>query len=244
MNQTSAFLELKYGWVYGGSPKFHIVCEAAILIHNPAMDNILIFSKQIRGHGKIVTSFSQTDEFGVTQKRVVEVLDLSTQRVYPFDPNFKLPGKVAKGIIARSYGTHKVLKNFIVGLMIKYKPKEFIIFGGRRDILLCEKAGVRFDKVRGGIYDTQELLKRDTDHLFSLNKISKIIKFPPHSNRIESLNYEYYLPRHITRNLAPNSATYDLARAFLVHQEFVIHKQNLLIKAALQLQKIEQTPKG
>ena len=205
------------------------------------MDNILIFSKQIRGHGKIVTSFSQTDEFGVTQKRVIEVLDLATQRVYPFDPNFKLPGKVAKGIIARSYGTHKVLKNFIVGVMLKYKPRDFVIFGGRRDVLLCEKAGIRFDKLR--VFDTQELLKRDTEHLFSLNKVSKIIKFEAHSNRIESLNYEYYLPRHITRSMVQNTATFDLARAFLVHQEFTNHKQNLLIKAALQLQKIEQTPK-
>ena len=239
MGETTAFLELKYGWIYGGSPKFHIVSEVAMLVHNSDHNNILIFSKQIRGYGKVVTSFSETDEYGVTKNRVMEVLDLASGRIEPYDPNFKLNSRISKNVIARSYGTHKILKNFLVGLLVKFKPQRLVVFGGRRDVLLCEKAGVKFHRAMR-ILDTQEELKEQTSHLFSLNKISKITQFEVHPNNITSMNYEYFLPRHVINQLKPNSAALDVTRQFIAHQEFENHELNLLIKAQQHLTKIEQ----
>jgi len=238
MDKKTAFLELKYGWVYGGSPKFHIISDIALIFHSEQTDRITVHTKAIRSNAQIVTSFSDVNELGVTQRRVIEVLDMNTRRVRPYRSDFRLSSRIVKNVIANSYNTHRVVKNFIVGLLLEHKPEELVIFGGRRDILLCEKAGVRFDKVPK-ITDTQDLLKEETGHLFSLNKATKVIGYDEDINKVISNNHEYYLPRFITRQLMPNSATQDAARAFMIHQEFTNHKEHLLIKAALQLQKIE-----
>lgn len=238
MDKKTAFLELKYGWVYGGSPKFHIISDIALIFHSEQTDRITVHTKAIRSNAQIVTSYSDVNELGVTQRRIIEVLDMNTRRVRPYRSDFRLSSRIVKNVIANSYNTHRVVKNFIVGLLLEHKPEELVIFGGRRDVLLCEKAGVRFDKVPK-ITDTQDLLKEETGHLFSLNKATKVIGYEEDINKVSSNNQEYYLPRFITRQLMPNSATQDAARAFLIHQEFVNHKEHLLIKAALQLQKIE-----
>jgi hypothetical protein len=238
MDKKTAFLELKYGWVYGGSPKFHIISDIAMIFHSEQTNRITVHTKAIRSNAQIVTSFSDVNELGVTQRRVIEVLDMNTRKTYPYRSDFKLHSRNVKNIIANSYNTHRVVKNFIVGLLLEHRPEELVIFGGRRDVLLCEKAGVRFDKVPK-IIDTQELLKNETGHLFSLNKIAKVVGYEEDVNKITSNNHEYYLPRFITRQLMPNSATQDVARAFLAHQEYTNHKEHLLIRAALQLQKIE-----
>lgn len=238
MEKKTAFLELKYGWVYGGSPKFHIISDIALIFHTEGSDRITVHTKAIRSNAQIVTSYSDVNELGVTQRRVIEVLDMNTRRVRPYRSDFRLSSRIVKNVIANSYNTHRVVRNFIVGLLLEHKPDELVIFGGRRDVLLCEKAGVRFDKVPK-ITDTQDLLKEETGHLFSLNKISKVINYEADINRISSNNYEFYLPRFITRQITPNSATDDVARAFLAHLEFANHKDHLLIKSALQLQKIE-----
>jgi len=238
MDRKTAFLELKYGWVYGGSPKFHIISDIALIFHSEQTNRITVHTKAIRSNAQIVTSFSEVNDLGVTQRRVIEVLDMNTRNSYPYRADFKLHSRNVKNIIANSYNTHRVVKNFIVGLLLEHRPEELVVFGGRRDILLCEKAGVRFAKVPK-ITDTQELLKNETGHLFSLNKITKVIGYEEDVNKISSNNHEYYLPRFITRQLMPNSATQDVARAFLAHQEYTNHQEHLLIRAALQLQKIE-----
>ena len=238
MDKKTAFLELKYGWVYGGSPKFHIISDIALIFHSQQTDRITVHTKAIRSNAQIVTSYSDVDDLGVTQRRVIEVLDMNSRRTRPYRSDFMLNNRIVKNIIANSYTTHRVVKNFVVGLLLEHRPDELVIFGGRRDILLCEKAGVRFHKIPK-ITDTQELLKNETDHLFSLNKISKVIGYEQDVNKISSNNHEYYLPRFITRQLGPNSAAEDAVRAFLAHQEYVNYKDHLLIRAALQLQKIE-----
>lgn len=238
MDKKTAFLELKYGWVYGGSPKFHIISDIALIFHSEQTDRITVHTKAIRSNAQIVTSYSDVDDLGVTQRRIIEVLDMNTRRTRPYRPDYILNSRIIKNIIAQSYNTHRVVKNFIVGLLLEHRPDELVIFGGRRDILLCEKAGVRFDKIPK-ITDTQDLLKNETEHLFSLNKISKVIGYHCDVNKIASNNHEYYLPRFITRMLEPNSAADDAVRAFLAHREYETHKDHLLIRAALQLQKIE-----
>lgn len=238
MDKKTAFLELKYGWVYGGSPKFHIISDIALIFHSQQTDRITVHTKAIRSNAQIVTSYSDVNELGVTQRRVIEVLDMNSRRIRPYRSDFILNSRVVKNVIANSYNTHRVVKNFVVGLLLEHRPEELVIFGGRRDLLLCEKAGVRFGKVPV-ITDTQELLKKETGHLFSLNKAAKVIGYEEDVNKVLSNNHEYYLPRFITRQLIPNSATQDAARAFMIHQEYTNHKDHLLIKAALQLQKIE-----
>ncbi|MFK7773543.1 MAG: hypothetical protein AB8F94_15440 [Saprospiraceae bacterium] len=238
MDKKTAFLELKYGWVYGGSPKFHIISDIALIMHSEQTDRITVHTKAIRSNTQIVTSYSDVDELGVTKRRIIEVLDMNNRRTRAYHPDFILNNRLVKNIIAQSYTTHRVVKNFIVGLLLEHRPDELVIFGGRRDIKKKKKAGVRFHKIPK-ITDTQELLKNETDHLFSLNKISKVIGYDQDINKISSNNEEYYLPRFITRQLEPNTAADDAVRAFLAHQEYVKHKDHLLIRAALQLQKIE-----
>lgn len=238
MDRKTAFLELKYGWVYGGSPKFHIISDIALVFHSEETNRITVHSKAIRSNAQIVTSYSDVDDMGVTQRRVIEVLDMATGRTRPYRSDFQLDPRFAKNVIANSYNTHRVIRNFIVGLLLENKPQELVVFGGRRDILLCEKAGVRFDKIPK-ITDTQEELKAETGHLFSLNKISRVINYQPEPTRVTSNNLDYYLPPFITRRLVPNSATDDAVRAFMAHQEYTLHKDHLLLKSALLLNKIE-----
>jgi hypothetical protein len=244
MDKTVAFMELKYGHIYGSTPWKKIVCDVSILIYSTETDRIRIYSKQFRGDVQIVLSSNRSDELGITTGRDFVVLDMSNGKTYPFNERYVLHKGLEKRKLKEAKKVQAQLKQFMVGIM-KYQNIDYLVtFGGSRDITLCEQAGVRFNRL-AKVDDTQRLLQKYTKHLFSLNMISEIINFEyDESGWIKSNNCQYRIGERTQFQMKPDTATYDVARQFLSHQEFTKHQQSMIIKAALQMQKVQEVLKA
>lgn len=243
MDKTIAFLELKYGHIYGSSQWQKVVNEASVLIHNPQTDRIRIYTKIFRTELQLVLSHGVTNDLGITVGRDFEVVDLMNGRKRSYDEEFILR-KSLKARKMREAGKIKAqLKQFLIGVMKYHQIDALITYGGSRDISICQHCGVRFTRIPK-MEDTQRLLQKYTKHLFSLNMAAKIIGFEYQGARISSNNCEYKLHNRTAYQMKPNTATHDVARAFLVHQEFTNYQQNMIIKAALQMQKVQDATKA
>ncbi len=242
MDKTLAFMELKYGHIYGGTPWKKVVNDASILIYNPETDEIRIYTKQFRGDVQIVLSNGTSDDLGITVGRKFEVMDLSTQRRVQYKEDFVLPKSVEANKKKEADKIKLQLKQFMAGVMKYQEVDTLVTFGGSRDVTLCKQAGVRFDR-KLKIVDTQRLLQRYTKHLFSLNMISKIIGYEYEFGWVRSNNCEYHIKERTQPQMRTNTATYDVARQFLAHREFTDYQQSMIIKAALQMQKVQEVLK-
>ena len=129
------------------------------------------------------------------------------------------------------------IKSFLLKNMKKYRFRDLVTFDGRRDLFLCERSGVNF--MRYNIIDLQKELNKETDYLFSLNKLAVVVGFEHDRSYLRSNNLEYWLHPIADRQIVPKSAAYDAARLMMVHNEYRDHKEDFLMKAALVLNKIQ-----
>lgn len=242
MDKSIAFMELKYGHIYGGTPWKKVVNDVSILIYKPDTDVLRIYTKQFRGDLQIVLSNGISDEYGITVGRKFEVLDMGTQRKMRYDEKFELPSNIEMKKKKEADKIKVQLNQFMTGVM-KYQDVETLVtFGGSRDVTLCKQAGVRFDR-NMKIVDTQRLLQRYTKHLFSLNMISQIVNYEYEFGWIRSNNCEYHIKERTQSHMRSNTATFDVCRQFLAHREFTDYQQSMIIKAALQMQKVQDVLK-
>ena len=123
--------------------------------------------------------------------------------------------------------------------MKKYRFQDIITFDGRRDVFLCEKSGANFE--RYNIIDIQKILNKETEYLFSLNKLSVVIGFDYDQAYLRSNNLEYWLHPIAARQIMPKSAAYDAARLLMVYNEYHEHHDDFMMKAALLLNRIQNS---
>jgi hypothetical protein len=129
------------------------------------------------------------------------------------------------------------IRNFLLKNFRKYRFRDLVVFDGRRDIFLCERANVDFS--RFNIIDLQKDLNKETDYLFSLNKLAVVINFDHEHQYLRSNNLEYWLHPIAGKQIVPKSAAFDAARLMMVYNEYHEHHDDFLMKAALVLNKIQ-----
>ncbi len=242
MNQFNiGFLELKYGNIYGGYPNYYAISEASFLVFQPDTNKIFLESMTNELDVDIVNVFSKTDDLGNTIAKVREVMNMRTHRIRPYDEEFQLDERQLDYAFRNLRPARNNLKRFLGKCMMKYRPQVIYTFDGRRDIFLCEKAGIQFHRVE--ILDLQKDITKETNYLFSLNKLAKVINFQNTQTHLRSNGFEYWLHPIAARQIVPKSAAYDAARLLMVTQEFTQNKDDFLMKAALLLNKIEATKK-
>jgi hypothetical protein len=237
VNDNIAFLELKYGNIYGGYPNFYAISEICLLVFEPGSNRIFIESWINGANIDIVNVFSKVNELGHTIGRMKEVVNLRTHRRKPYNEDFRLDDRQLQYAFKQLRPTRMPIKNFLLKNMRKYRFRDLVTFDGRRDVFLCERSGVNF--MRYNIVDLQKELNKETDYLFSLNKLSVVIGFEHDRSYLRSNNLEYWLHPIADRQIVPKSAAYDAARLMMVHNEYRDHKENFLMKAALVLNKIQ-----
>lgn len=237
MNRNIAFLELKYGNIYGGYPNFYAISEIALLVFEPETNRIFLESFINNAPIDIVNVFSEVDELGHTIGRKKEVLNLRTGRRQDFDEEFKLNEEELSYEFQKLRPSKQPIKNFLVKNMRKYRFRDVVVFDGRRDIFLCERSGANFS--RNNIIDIQKDLNKETDYLFSLNKLAVVIDFELDRSYLRSNNLEYWLHPIAARQIVPRSAAFDAARLLMVFNEYAYHRDDFLIKAQLLLNKIQ-----
>ena len=76
MEKNIAFLELKYGNIYGGPPNFFAISEVALLVFEPSTKRIYLESLTNTADIDIVNVYSRTNELGNTTGKVREVVNL------------------------------------------------------------------------------------------------------------------------------------------------------------------------
>lgn len=189
----------------------------------------------------MVSVYSKVDELGNTKERVREVVNMRTNRSRPFDEEFKLGELDLDKEFAKLRNTKRFIKGFFGKNLRKYRFQDIITFDGRRDVFLCEKAGVDFRRYR--IHDLQKEITKETNYLFSLNKLSKVIGFDFDRSNLRSNNLQYRLHPIASNQIVPKSAALDAVRLLMVNQEFQTRRDDFMMKAALLLNKIEMAKK-
>src|SRR5690606_3008868 len=159
----------------------------------------------------------------------------------PWDETYKLGEKDLDREFFKLRPLRQHVSRFFMKNMRKYVFRDIITFDGRRDVFLCEKAGVNFQRYY--IHDLQKDITKETNYLFSLNKLAKVINFRNNGSYLTSNNLEYRLHPIAAKQIVPKSAAFDAARLLMVHNEFRNHKDDFLLKAALLLNKIEMAKK-
>ena len=162
---------------------------------------------------------------------------MRTGRKKAFDEEYKLNEEEIKNLFFKVRPAQKAVKGFLLKNFKKYAVNQILTFDGRRDIFLCEKSGVNFMRMR--IIDLQRELNSETNYLFSLNKLSKVIDFRMENSYLRSNNLEYWLHPIAAKQFYPGNAAYDAARLFMVNQEYRLHHDDFLVKAQLLLNKIQ-----
>ena len=240
MNTNIAFLELKYGNIYGGYPNFYAISEIALLVFEKGSNKIFLESWTNSANVEVVDVFAKVNELGHTIGRGKEVINMKTRRRRPFDEEYRLSEDNLKYAFKQLRPTKMPIKNFLLKNLKKYRFRDIIVFDGRRDIFLCERTGVNFE--RFNIVDLQKDLNKETDYLFSLNKLSVVIDFDYVRNYLRTANLEYWLHPIASRQIVPKSAAFDAARLMMVYNEYTEHHEDFMRRAALLLNKI-QNPK-
>lgn len=239
MNNSIAFLELKYGNIYGGYPNFYAISEICLLVYEQGSNKIFIETWINNANVDIVSVFSKVNELGHTIGRVKEVINMRTHRRKPYREDFRLDDRQLQYSFKQLRPSKMPIKNFLIKNLKKYRFRDIVTFDGRRDVFLCERSGVNFD--RYNIIDLQKDLNKETDYLFSLNKLAVVINFEHDRSYLRSNNLEYWLHPIADRQIVPKSAAYDAARLMMVHNEYREYHDDFLLKAALVLNKIQNT---
>ena len=238
MNQDFAILELKYGNIYGGFPNFFAVAEISLLVFERRTNKIFLETYINTADVDYVSVYSKTDDLGHTISREREVINMRTGRPRPFQEDFQHDERGLRWAFKNLRPVHQNVKRFMWGAMRKYRVETLVVFDGRRDIFLCEKAGVEFYNTN--IFDLQKALNKETDYLFSLNKLSKVINFRLDGSYLRSNNLEYWLHPIAAKQIIPGTAGWDAVRLLMVHNEYEMHHQDFIMKAALLLNKIQK----
>lgn len=237
MNQNIAFLELKFGNIYGGPPNFYAIHEVALLVFEPHSNKIFLESMTVAIDVDIVSVEAKVNELGNTIDRVKEVVNMKTKRRRPFDETYQIFDRELDGAFGMLRPAQKWVRAFFGKCLQKYRIRDIVTFDGRRDLFLLEKSRIRFDRMN--IIDLQKDIIKETNYLFSLNKLAVVTGFDFTGTMLRSNNEEYWMHPIAAKQIIPKTASYDAARLLMVHQEFHNHKDDFLMKAALLLNKIE-----
>lgn len=232
-----AFLELKYGNIYGGYPNFYAISDIALLVYEYGSNKIFIESWTNGADVDIVSVYSKVNELGHTIGRAKEVINMRTRRRKPFREEFRLEERHLGMAFQRLRPSKIPIRNFLLKNFRKYGLRDIVVFDGRRDIFLCERTGVDFRRLN--IIDLQKDLNKETDYLFSLNKLSVVVNFDLDRSYLRTHNLEYWLHPIAARQIVPKSAAYDAARLMMIHNEYHQFHDDFLMKAALILNKIQ-----
>ena len=238
MRDNIAFLELKFGNIYGGYANFFAISDISLLVFDPSTNRIFIESLAINTDVDVVWVNSKTNELGHTIGRSRQVINLRTRRKRSYDEEFSLNEHQLDRAFNNIRPTRRYIKSFFFKNFRKYNIRNIVTFDGKRDIFLCEKSGVDFRGTK--IFDLQKALNKEFNYLFSLNKLGVAINSRFDDGYLQSNNQKYWIHPIAARQLRPRTAAWDAARMFLIYQEFNDYHDDFTMKSALLVNKIQK----
>ena len=128
MNSNVAFLELKYGNIYGGYPNFYAISEIALLVFEQDSKKIFLETWINSTNIEIVNVFPKVNELGHTIGRGKEVINLRTRRKKDYDEEFRLDEKQLGFAFNNLRPTRAAIKHFLTKNLRKYRFKDIVVF--------------------------------------------------------------------------------------------------------------------
>lgn len=238
MNKV-AFLELKYGNIYGGYPNFFVISDISLLVFEPGSNKIFLESLSLTPYVDVVFVNAKVNELGHTVGRLKHVVNLKTRKKQIYRDDFRMDEEEINAAIGKTKFARSFIKRFFMKNFRKYGVRDIVTFDGKRDIFLLEKVGVDFHRIRN--FDLQKALNKKCNYLFSLNKLAVATGFEATPSHLKSNNLEYYLHPIAARQIKPKTAAWDAARMFMAYQEFNEFQEDFMLKAQLLLNKIQQS---
>jgi len=240
MRDNIAFLELKFGNIYGGYANFFAISDISLLVFDPSTNRICVESLSINADLDVVWVNSKVNELGHTIGRSKQVVNLRTRRKKPFKEDFTLDEFSLNRAFNQIRPTRRFIKSFFGKNFRKYNIRNIVTFDGKRDIFLCEKSGVIFRGMR--VFDLQKALNKEFNYLFSLNKlgIATNTHYDQQDGNLKSNNLKYWIHPIAARQLKPRTAAWDAARMFMVYQEFNEYHDDFTMKSALLVNQIQR----
>jgi hypothetical protein len=238
MRDNIAFLELKFGNIYGGYANFFAISDISLLVFDPSTNRIFVESLAINADVDVVWVNSKTNELGHTIGRSRQVVNLRSRRKRTFNEEHSLNEHELDRAFRNIRPTRRHIKSFFFKNFRKYNIRNIVTFDGKRDIFLCEKSGVDFRGTK--IFDLQKALNKEFNYLFSLNKLGVAINARFEDGYLQSNNQKYWIHPIAARQLRPRTAAWDAARMFLIYQEFNDFHDDFTMKSALLVNKIQK----
>lgn len=213
------FLDMDWGQVYGSYRRDFIPIEVGAVISCSEDGVPVLKSKKFRYDIDLVVRKNIIDQIGKTigfSEWVANVGRGEYQK--PFDQNYRLKKTEKIEVKKLSLKVLDELRQYIHGLFEKYQISRVVLFGGREDLNLLQKANINISNIT--IVDIQRIVQSETRYLFSLDKISLIIGFYSNNKFFGSANLRYPLPERYKYLIKPHKAIGDACRIFVIYEEF------------------------
>lgn len=233
-----AFVDLEFGSLYGSYKRDFIPIESGILIYNPVKDEIFIRGAKFRCDAELVLRKSLINEHGKVIGVNERVANLEKQQYNkPYDKTYKLTSQEKKCLKEKCAENYDLLKAHLSKTFNEFNVTEIIFFGKREDIIQIKKS--RFNLSDLKVFDMQEEVKKYTDTLFSLDKLSIIVKFKSDRVFFSSDNFKYKIPKKYRHLIKPHRAVGDVARIFLIYREFFYNRDSFVDKCSQFISKMK-----
>ena len=112
MRDNIAFLELKFGNIYGGYANFFAISDISLLVFDPSTNRIFIESLAITSDVDVVWVNSKVNNLGHTIGRSKQVVNLKTRRKKPFKEDFSLNENDLDWAFKKIRPTRRYIKSF------------------------------------------------------------------------------------------------------------------------------------
>ncbi|MBO1352183.1 MAG: hypothetical protein EBE86_034675 [Hormoscilla sp. GUM202] len=213
------FLDMEWGQIYGSYKRDFIPTEIGAIVYNSENDVPILESKKLSYDIDIVIRKNIINQVGKTVG-VSETVANTGRGEYQkrFDSSYILTENDLVAARKISHLSLHELGKYLHTLFNKHQVDRIILFGGHGDINIMRKARVNLSKLK--IIDLQQIVKKETRHRFSLDKLSLIIGFYANRNLFGSKNFRYPLPKRYKYLIKPHKAIGDACRIFIVYKEF------------------------
>jgi hypothetical protein len=226
-----AFVDLEFWTLYGSYRRDFIPIELGILIYNPVKDEIVIKGAKFRCDVELVLRKNLINEYGKIIGVNEKVANLEKQQYNkPYDKTYKLTSPEKKCLREKCTKNYYLLKAHLSKTFHEFNVTEIIFFGKTEDINQIKKS--RFNLSDFNVLDMQEEVKKYTDTLFSLDKLSIIVKFKSDRVFFSSENFNYKIPKKYVHLIKPHRAVGDVARIFLIYREFFYNLDSFVEKCS------------
>jgi hypothetical protein len=213
------FLDMEWGQVYGSYRGDFILIEVGAVISGSEDGVPVLESRKFRHDIDLVIRKNIINQTGKTIGFSEWVANIERREYQkPFDPSYRL--KKTDKIAARKLSLKVLskLRRYLHGLFKKYQVPQIVLFGGREDLNLLQKANINISNII--IVDIQRTVQDEIGYLFSLDKISLIIGFYSINKSFGSRNLRYPLPERYKYLIKPHKAIGDACRIFVIYEEF------------------------